>query len=121
MRTTRISILAAALFVSTGLFAQEMSAPVKSPAKQKEENRPKPAKPVSDPSGKTKPAKKKKGPSEEKIRHAEERSKGKAFSGKGEGGDKNRVEPAAQPKGKGENKPHDHQHDHEGQGHDHKH
>jgi hypothetical protein len=108
-----ITFIAVAFFTFlSAVSAQDAVAPSKDAGK----NRPAAAKPA--PQDKKK---KKKGPSEEKIRHAEEKSKGNAFSGKGEGGDKNRVEPVKQD-GKKDGKKEDHKHgegSHEGHGHDH--
>lgn len=125
MKKHIVSNLLALLVALTGVVAQELAAPPASQGKGAQQARPKPAKPVSTEPAKPRPAKKKKGPSEEKVRHAEERSKGNAFSGKGEGGEKNRMEPADKLNGKKQDKLHEHKkgdadHGHEGHGHDHK-
>jgi hypothetical protein len=112
MKKTIPSILVLVFIFFSAVSAQDAVAPPKDAGR----NRPAPEKPAQQ-----EKKKKKKGPSEDKIRHAEEKSKGNAFSGKGEGGDKNRVEPVKQ-NGKKEGKKEEHKHgegSHEGHGHDH--
>lgn len=107
--------------VVSGQELKELPGKTKSPDKAET-----PVRQDQDPS---KPESKKqgKGPSQEKIRHAEEKSGGNAFSGHGTGGDKNMAEPSKTGKkakakskgtGKGNGKSYGHEHEHK---HDHDH